>query len=128
MKKIKILFIEDDEVLSTMYKTKFEMEGYDVRICANGLEAVSEVTEYKPNIVFLDIMIPKIDGMEALRLIRELFPSKDDLKIIMFSNLCNDEYIDLCKEYGANDYLVKADTSPRKAHLLVKSYFTPESI
>ncbi len=123
MQKIKILFIEDDVVLSDMYKTKFEMEGYDVRVCANWLEAVSEVTEYKPNIIFLDIMIPKIDGMEALRIIRELIPSKDDLKIIMFSNLSNDDYIDLCKEYGANDYLVKADTSPKKAHMLVQSYF-----
>lgn len=114
MEKIKVLIVEDDNELATMYKIKFEKEWMDVKIADNWLIAVSEVTNFKPNIILLDIMMPSMDGFETLRVIRQLAPSLES-KIIMFSNLNSKEDIDRCMNSWADAYLLKANTTPWQA-------------
>ena len=110
----KILIVEDDFELATMYKLKFEKEGFEVHICDNGLKAVTDLTVLMPDVVLLDIMMPTMDGFETLRVIRQLAPSLKT-KIIMFTNLNGQADIDRCMALGADDFLLKANTTPREA-------------
>ena len=116
----KILIVEDDIDLSTMYKIKFEKEGFDVKVADNWLSAVTYVTEFKPDAILLDIMMPSMDGFETLRVIRDLAPSLNT-KIIMFSNLNSKDDIDKCMKLWADAYLLKASTTPKDAVEKVKS-------
>jgi len=115
----KILIVEDDIDLSTMYKIKFEKEWFDVKVADNWLTAVTYVTEFQPNAILLDIMMPSMDWFETLRVIRELAPSLST-KIIMFSNLNSKDDIDKCMKLGADAYLLKASTTPKDAVEKVK--------
>lgn len=110
----KILIVEDDKDLSTMYSIKFEIEWFEVKVSENWLNAVTLFTEFKPNAVLLDIMMPSMDWFETLRVIRDLAPSLKT-KIIMFSNLNSKEDIDKCMKLWADAYLLKANTTPKDA-------------
>ena len=110
----KILIVEDDKDLSTMYKIKFEKEWFEVKIADNWLNAVALVMEFNPNAILLDIMMPSMDWFETLRVIRELAPSLDT-KIVMFSNLNSKDDIDKCMKLWADAYLLKANTTPKEA-------------
>ena len=116
---IKILIVEDNETLSDMYRMKFERAGHVVKVCANGLDAVTDVTGFLPDVILLDIMMPSMDGFETLKTIRHLAPSLK-MKIFMFSNLNGREDIDKCMQYGANGYLVKANTTPKEALIKIE--------
>lgn len=119
----KILIVEDDATISTLYRIKFEKEGYIVKVSGDGMEAVTHVMEFAPDAILLDIMMPSMDGFEALRVIRELAPSLHT-KIIMFSNLNRQTDIDRCIASGADAYLLKAETTPSDAVRKVEELFS----
>lgn len=123
----KILIVEDDIDLSTMYKIKFEKEWFEVKVADNWLTAVTLVTEFKPNAILLDIMMPSMDWFETLRVIRDLAPSLNT-KIIMFSNLNSKDDIEKCMKLGADAYLLKASTTPKDAVEKVKSMIEGNNI
>ena len=110
----KILIVEDDATISTLFRIKFEKEWYIVKICANWMDAVTQVVEFAPSIILLDIMMPSMDGFETLTVIRKLAPSLKT-KIVMFSNLNNQGDIDRCAALWADAYLLKAETTPADA-------------
>lgn len=114
MMDIKVLIVEDDIELAKMFKLKFEKEWFQVKIADNWLTAITEVTEFEPNVVLLDIMMPSMDWFETLRVIRQLAPSLS-CKIIMFSNLNSKEDIEKCTNMWADAYLLKANTTPKEA-------------
>lgn len=114
MKNIKVLIIEDDSELATMYKLKFEKEWFKVKVADDWFTGVTLVTEFNPNIILLDIMMPSMDWFETLRIIRELAPSLT-CKIIMFSNLNSKEDINKCMDLWADAYLLKAEITPKQA-------------
>ena len=64
--KQKILVVEDDQMISSMYKTKFEADGYDVVIANNGVEGYDFAKQHKPNIIMMDIILPQMDGFSSL--------------------------------------------------------------
>lgn len=109
--KGKILIIEDEEVLVNMYETKFISEGYEVIKANNGEEGLKKTTEEKPDIILLDIILPKIDGFMVLKKIKA-DESVKNIPIILLTNLGQDEDIKKGKEEGAIDYLVKANLTP----------------
>lgn len=121
----KILIVEDDTVISTLYRIKFEKEWYVVKVCNNGLDAVTDVMEFSPDVILLDIMMPSMDGFETLRVIRELAPSLKT-KIVMFSNLNSKTDIDRCMQNGADAYLLKANTTPSDAVKKIEELFLQE--
>lgn len=125
MDTLKILIVEDDRDLSTMYRLKFEKEWFETKIADNGLNAIALVTEFEPNVILLDIMMPGMDGFETLRVIRELAPSLK-CKIVMFSNLNKKEDIDKCMDLGADAYLLKANTTPKEAVEKIYELFIDE--
>jgi DNA-binding response OmpR family regulator len=110
----KILIVEDDAEIATMYKLKFEREEFEVHVCDNWLNAVTDIISIVPDVVLLDLMMPTMDGFETLRVIRQLAPSLKT-KIVMFTNLNNQADIDRCMELWADDFLLKASTTPKEA-------------
>lgn len=115
----KILLAEDDIQLIDMYKRKFKLEGFEVYIAENGQEAIDQFETFTPDIVLLDIMMPKVNGLEVLRHIRKGSKNKDALVIIL-TNLGNESTSEEIYKLGATDYIVKADMTPLEVTNKVK--------
>jgi|SRR3989344_2627242 len=106
----KIIVAEDDQFLSNAYRVKLTKEGYDVKMVADGIELIDLLKTDKPNLIILDLLMPKKDGFEALKEIKA-DPNLKDIPIIIASNLGQTNDIDLGMELGAQDYIVKSDLS-----------------
>ncbi len=113
--KKRILIVEDESSVSTMYAMKFERSGFEVKVAENGLDAVVYAVEFKPNAILLDIMMPSMNGFEALQALRNLAPSMREVRIVVFSNLSGADDRRKAEEYGADGYLVKVETTPATA-------------
>ena len=107
----KVLIAEDEKTLLDMYTIKLEKEGFEVFGAHDGEEAVNMAKSENPDIILLDIIMPKIDGFTALEELRKE-KSLDKTPIIMLTNLGQKEDLDKGKKFGATDYLVKANTTP----------------
>lgn len=110
-KKIQLLLVEDDTFLSNIYKTKFEMEGFDVVTAMDGETGLALAKSKKPAIILLDILLPKMDGFTVLK---ELKADKavKDIPVILLTNLGQKDDVNKGLELGAVDYLIKAHFKP----------------
>jgi DNA-binding response OmpR family regulator len=122
---IKILLAEDDLQLVDMYSRKFTLEGFDVRIAEDGEKAIETLKEFIPDVAILDIMMPKIDGLEVLKYIKTTPAFKNVITIIL-TNVANETVAEKIYELGATEYLVKAELTPlevsNKVKELIKFY------
>lgn len=107
----KILIIEDEEVLLEVLESKLKKEGYEVSIAKDGEEGLNKFRAEKPDLVLLDIIMPKKGGFEVMREVVE-DPSLKDTPIIIISNSGQPVEIEEATKLGARDYLIKADFSP----------------
>jgi DNA-binding response OmpR family regulator len=109
--KIKVLLVEDDPLIIRMYETKFKVDGFIFSTAFNGEEGIEAMKNDRPDIVLLDIMMPKMNGLEMLKVVKE----DDNLKnipVVILTNLGDrPEDIKKFREIGADDYWVKANTS-----------------
>jgi len=117
--KIKILLVEDDLFLLNMYATKFELENFNVNVAEDGEKAIRQAAELAPDIILLDIMLPKKNGIEVLKILKTDEKTKN-IPVILLSNLSQKEEIDECLNLGAEDYLIKAHFSPVEVVVKVK--------
>jgi DNA-binding response OmpR family regulator len=108
-----VLLVEDDEMLHSMYIQKFTREGYEVLSGYNGAEGVQLAEEYKPDIVLLDIIMPKMDGFAALKKLKKN-DATSAIPVILLTNLGQEEDIKKGKELGAADYFIKANHTPQE--------------
>lgn len=102
----KILIIEDDEDFLSILKIKFAGEGFSVFTASDGEEGVSMARKEKPDLILADILMPKMDGLEMAKKIKEF--DKDAL-IIFLTNITGVDYINNIKKLGNSDYLIKAE-------------------
>lgn len=109
-KDIKILVVEDETFLVKIYAVKLRKEGFEVSIANDGVEAVKLAAAEKPDLILLDLILPKMNGFEALEKIRAN-PDNKHTPVIVLSNLGQEEDIKRAEALGANDYLVKANFS-----------------
>ena len=100
---MKILVVDDEKLLVKGIKFNLENDGYEVDTAYDGEEAVRLVSENKYAVIFLDLMLPKIDGLEACRRIREL----SNVPVIMLTAKTEDNDKLIGFEYGADDYITK---------------------
>ena len=109
-KKKFVLVVEDDAYYSKIYKEKIAKEGFDVATAADGAEGLEIVKKRIPDLVILDILMPKMDGFDFLQKIRQNKKLKN-LKVLVMTNL--DQKADVSKafELGAKHYFVKSDIS-----------------
>jgi DNA-binding response OmpR family regulator len=119
-KKIKVLIIEDEEMLVNMYISKFEKEGYQAEKASNGRIGLEQAKKIKPDIILLDIMMPEIDGFMVLKDLKNDIDTKN-IPVIMLTNLGQEEDIKKGNQLGASDYLVKANLTPAQVVEKVKT-------
>jgi len=105
--KKKILLVEDDVALSGVYKSRLDMEGFDTQIVNNGEVALSAAVEFKPDLVLLDAMMPKISGFDVLDILRNT-PETANIKIIMLTALSQPKDKERAESLGVDDYMVKS--------------------
>lgn len=105
--KKKILLVEDDAALASVYKTRLEIEGFDVRHVDNGEEALSNAVEFRPDLIVLDVMMPKINGFDVLDILRQT-PETTSMHVIMLTALSQAKDKERAEQLGADDYLVKS--------------------
>lgn len=115
----KVAIIEDDLVISQMYRMKFESAGLEVQMAANGELGVELVEDYKPDIILLDLQMPVMDGVEALRIIRKK-PWGKKIPVIILTNTGEEESPKELKSLGVDSYIVKANYTPNQVLELVK--------
>jgi DNA-binding response OmpR family regulator len=106
-----ILLIEDEEMLASMYKTKFEKEGFSIDTASDGEAGIEKAKTGKFGVILVDIIMPKLDGFAVLKQLREMEQYKET-PILLLTNLGQNEYIEKGKKLGASDYLVKANFTP----------------
>ena len=114
----KILIVEDDRALNDAYRMILEKEGHSVNTVFNGEEALAKVDELKPEIILLDILMPKMNGLEFLQEYDVLNTHKST-QVIILSNLDMDKEVKQAMDLGASRYIVKARLSPNELALLV---------
>lgn len=124
MAQHKILLVEDDEALAQMYMMRLKAEDFDVAHVANGEDALSEAIKYKPDLILLDAMMPKISGFDVLDILRNT-PETANVRIIMLTALSQAKDKERAESLGVDDYLVKsqvviADVIERIRHHLGK--------
>lgn len=105
--KKKILLVEDDIALSGVYKSRLEMEGFDVGEVNNGEDALSAAIKFKPDLILLDAMMPKISGFDVLDILRNT-PQTANMRIIMLTALSQPKDKERAESLGVDDYLVKS--------------------
>ena len=108
----KVCIIEDEVNLSEMYKILFEQEGYEVRCAFDGESGLKLIEEYKPDLVLLDIMMPKMDGYEVLRRLK-CHRLNENMLICVLSNLDQRQDMEKVFDLGARHYFVKSHITPR---------------
>ncbi|HJQ08893.1 MAG TPA: response regulator [Candidatus Saccharimonadales bacterium] len=103
----RILFVEDDDALAGVYLVRLQAEGFEVKRVANGEDALAAAIEYKPDLVLLDVMMPKVSGFDVLDILRNT-PETANLKIVMLTALSQDSDRERAESLGVDDYLVKS--------------------
>ncbi|PIV10247.1 MAG: response regulator [Candidatus Portnoybacteria bacterium CG03_land_8_20_14_0_80_41_10] len=115
----KILIIEDEEVLLELLQKKLTQENYQIDVARDGQEGLNKAKESKPDLILLDIIMPKMGGFEVI----EKMNQDEELKsipIIIISNSGQRVELDRVKELGVKDWLIKTDFDPKEVVAKVK--------
>lgn len=127
--KKKILLVEDDIALASVYRSRLELEGFEIKEVNNGEDALSAAVEFKPDLVLLDAMMPKISGFDVLDILRNT-PETAHMRVIMLTALSQPKDKERAQNLGVDDYLVKSqvvigDVVERVKHHLGMDVPTP---
>ena len=110
----KIMLVEDDAILVEMYQAKFELEGHEIVVATNGQECLDLLESYQPDLILLDILMPKLNGFHVLKEIKK-HPHLRNIPVILLTNLGEAEVDmneELARALGVNDYLIKSHHTP----------------
>lgn len=118
----KILIVEDDQFLREFYQELLTTEGYFIDVAADGEIGLSKMQSNEYNLVLLDLMLPKKDGVQILRDLKKSPPKSPNITIVILTNLGQDVVIKECFDLGANGYLIKSALNPDQVLTEVKSY------
>lgn len=110
---LRVLMIEDDSAVAEMYRLRLSADGYDVTIARTGEEGLQLATALKPDLIYLDLRLPGMDGFEVLKRVRNT-PSTAEIPVIILTNFGRPELVERGLELGALEFLIKADTTPAR--------------
>ena len=105
--KAKILLVEDDDTLAEIYRQRLQLEGFNTRRSKDGEEALKDTIEFNPDLILLDVMMPRMNGFDVLDILRNTEQTKN-MRIIMLTALSQPKDAERAKELGADDFLVKS--------------------
>ena len=106
-RKRKILLVEDDTALASVYRSRLELEGFDVCEANDGEDALSLAVSEHPDLILLDVMMPKISGFDVLDILRNT-PETTNIRVIMLTALSQPKDKERAEQLGVDDYLVKS--------------------
>jgi DNA-binding response OmpR family regulator len=119
--KIRVLLIEDEKEVAELYKLKLTLDGYEVLLADSGQEGLNKAFKEKPELIFLDIKMPGMDGFEVLKKLRKS-QKTESTPIIILSNFDEEDLIEKGLTLGANEYLIKSQFTPEDISEKVKSW------
>jgi len=122
-KKLSILLVEDDTFLLNMYAAKFTSEKFETFVADNGIKAISLAKEKLPDIILLDVLLPKMDGFEVLQSLKANSSTKN-IPVILLTNLSQKEKVQEGLKLGAVDFLIKAHFMPTEVVAKVNDVLT----
>ena len=117
----KVLIIEDDPLINKMYSEKLSRDGFEVDVAENGLIGLEKLKQNSPDLVILDIMMPKMGGIEVIDEMKK-DTRLEKIPIIVLSNLSESPDIERAKKRNIKEYLVKSDLDPEDVSRTVKKY------
>lgn len=120
--KKKILIVEDDQFLREFYQELLTSEGFLIDIAADGETAFNKISQGGYNLVLLDIMLPKKDGIQILRELQSNPPKSPNGAIVVLTNIGQDAIIKTCFEMGASGYMVKSALNPDQVLTEIHNY------
>ena len=123
--EIKVLFVEDDPTVAQMYRLKLELDGYRVIMAKDGEEGLRLANEVDPDIVFLDIRLPKVDGFAVLEGLRACEKTRS-VPVVILSNYGEQELVEKGLRLGALEYLIKSQTTPANLSRGVEGWLREE--
>ena len=118
-KKIHLLVVEDDEFLVKMYESGLVKEGFRVSTAGDGEIGLRSAEELRPDLILLDLILPKMDGFSCLEKLKEN-PTTKRIPVIILSNLGQNSDLKRGLEMGAEDYLIKTDYTVKQVGEKVK--------
>jgi len=110
---IRVLFVEDDPTVAQMYRMKLELDGHEVAVAGDGITALETARDFLPDLLFLDIRLPKLDGMGVLEGLRA-DPATKGIRVVILSNWNERELVERGASLGALDHLIKSQTTPAR--------------
>jgi DNA-binding response OmpR family regulator len=116
----KVLVVEDEAVLQDVYKLILSSGGYDVHTASDGVDGLKKIKTVKPDVVLLDIFMPRMDGKDLLRNID--LSDYPHMRVIMYSNLSDKATESEVRSLGAHDFILKSSMTPNDLLELVKSH------
>lgn len=117
----KLLIVEDDPMIASMYNTKFKTEGFEVFTAENGALGIEIAKKEKPDLIMLDVILPQLDGFSVLRELKKDNKTKS-IPVIMLTNLGTEEDKKKGEKLGAVDYLVKANLTPAQVSEKIRKF------
>jgi twitching motility two-component system response regulator PilH len=124
-KKKVVLVVEDDKFISSVHKNRLTQDGFEVIMAENGQEGISQAKKQKPDIILLDLIMPVMNGFDALKALKADDQLKD-IKVVILSNLNQEEDRKRVMDMGAVDYIVKANVSFKEIIGAVKHHLGME--
>lgn len=115
----KILIVEDDNFLLKMYRKRFQLEGFQVEVAQDGEEGLSKIKSFSPDLVLMDVMLPKMNGLEAISRAKA-DPQISKIPILVLTNLSTTDDAGTAVQKGATGVLIKSDVTPSQVLAKVK--------
>lgn len=122
--EVQVLLVEDDQALAQMYRVKLERDGYTVQVAGDGEAALRAVSKEPPDLIFLDIRLPRMDGLAFLEHLRAI-PRTRDIPVVIVSNYSEAELVARGLQLGAREYLIKSQTTPGQLSQGVSGWSRP---
>lgn len=114
-----ILLVEDDPFIVDIYVSQFRKEGFNVDVANDGQAALKKIKNSCPDLLVLDIILPKINGWELLKMLRDE-PGTKNLKVIVISNLDQKDNLDNISNFGVIKYFLKIESTPGEIADVIK--------
>jgi len=122
-----IFLVEDDPVVVKIYGAKFEREGFLVVVAKDGLEAMKMLAAVRPDVVVLDLMMPKLNGVDVLKYIRSI-PDLKATRVILLSNAHKTSVAQAAAEFGVEKALLKSSCTPGQLLAVINDLFNVKPV
>lgn len=123
----KILIIEDDPYVRRFYERLFKDSTYEVSIATGGLDGLAMANKLHPDLLFVDILMPEMDGLTVLKRLKE-DPTTSDINVIMLTNIDDRTTIDQAIKLGAGGFFVKSSVTPESFKKAIDDYISAKGV